>query len=322
MKDIQNRRGFTLVEVLIALSLGTLTTLSAITLITFMLGSSSILYQRAELSKRAAAAVSILRRELLLAGYGQCRGIASEFFSLVPPQPDIAWAFSGTGVEAVAGEQGTELIVRYASGTGEAELIALSTATNTLQLATKGIISRGSVVLLADNYCRYSALLQISGDSGSVVAFRAPQPTIPCALQKSRDCHVDKGTLPAFATGSTLSPWRADRYYIARDDNGVPGLVRNQLYWSKNRLRQRRQLLVNGVESLRCEYALDRGEGAVAGHYQDCTVPLPAEHWYRVVSLRIKLSLRTLVPALWQTGSGDQSTGSDLEFTVFLRNQG
>ncbi len=337
---VQNR-GFSLLELMLALALGVPLSILAVQLFALGHRASVLLREEAFLQHSARAVSQLLHREIRQAGYGLCRGAGGGLAVTVRHRAELAPFFQGVAVRgfgtgapppgAWAGDAlpGTDSIL-LSRGAGEKMRAAiLRHSTPHLYLARGAGLRPGAVVLLSDAQCRQGTLLQLSGSSGLRLDY-GPGGVVPgncsVALGGNGDCNA-RSSLRAhrYAPGSQVLGWRAVAYYAGTDTSGAPALFREQLFANERGLGSRAQAVAPAVEGLHILYGVADGApvNASVGRYLEAAEVERAALWSRVQAVRLRLQLRSRValPALFFTrDEGDAFLRRTLHFSVALRN--
>jgi len=315
------QRGLTLVELLVALALGTLITLAAIAALTVSRQGFATVDASAQLRDNARFATTMIRRLVVQAGYLDFKyasNTAASAFKTGDPSAD-----------------GPEPNVKGFNNATFNESLVIGT-TNTVSSSKQGLNNSDLLVL------RYQAgtVMKADGTEGP------DQTMIDCS--------------GATASAAPTSPTEriVSVFYVANGDDGEPSLM---CAWRTSSGTWTQQPLVQGVESLQVLYGVDgvtagaaptattdgiperylRGDQLVATSAADTNA-----NWERVRSIRVGLVLRgppgsapeSTVPAQYPLGTKDLMNAADdagstfaaqsdgrlrqtATFTIHLRNR-
>lgn len=285
MQPTENRmiaRGFSLVEMLVAMALSLLI-ISTVTLALInSQRSHALLQQQGRLQQRARLAMDIIRADIRQVGFLGCpvglpnmanavRTNSQDYFSLFP-------LISGQDdVENMDDDviDGTDIITLTLLNTDAAFSVASQTSNATETRLTLASGSRfesgynGEIMALVDSNCTNMAIFRATRISNTSVAVTTlpPEPgehnNYNCThrLRGDFDCLDTSGAddQATYAGGSMLYPLRQLSYAIRNKDNA--GNELGQINATANN-----ELLLSGVDDLQLLYGLDTddpGDGAV-----------------------------------------------------------
>ena len=333
------RRGFSLVELMIALLLGSLLMLGVFNV---LLGAKQAYRVQDELSRtqeNARFAADFIARDMRMAGFRGCRAELPTTLRVNNAASD--WRFNLTrplnGFQGVSNfpsqlnspfssvDHDPDALVILGMDSDSAVAIQLEGA-GELTLSQPHDFAQGQVLFAAN--CDTGALFQVSHDDvGStrlqhqVVASLSPG---NCANRLGGTCAAPDNA--GVALGGAVMPLRARAYYLSADVNGIPGLYRAEV---RANGAVDRDELVPGVEDLRIYFGQDSTGDGVPNRYlragQAGFNPDVA------VSVQIHFLLRTLIEPDGQVKpysfDGAAVTPSDghlrreVSLTIGLRNR-
>lgn len=289
MRHYSRSKGFTLIELMIALLLGLL--LSAGIISVFVEGKRNFV-QDDEISRvqeNARYSLRLLSRELGMAG----------FFGGVPDSSDV----SGGSVTTDCGPSGSDWLLE-----GAAPLEVIDNATNATINTYYSCISGGDIVEDTD-------VVAIKRASDSPVIKNGEWQVTPESLVSTRYyLHnknrglgaveleqgsvytADIGTIIGADNGSDIWEYYASIFYIRVDDDGVPSLCKKELVSTGSGISERR-CLVRGIENLQLELGVDLDADGYADQFvsDDTDPPVGSgANADQIVSVRIHVLARSI----------------------------
>lgn len=316
-------RGFSLIELMIALVLGLLVTLAAIG----MFLSNSRTYETTEslsrVQENARMAFELMARDIRESGGNPCSRNLLVANVLGATGGGTAWwnnwANGVQGYEngALAGSlAGTDSIEIMSASSSGATVVAHNPTSATFDVVpqTHGFLAN-DILVVCD--FRQASVFQMSGPSanpvtnGNVVHNSGSGTPGNCSkglgFAQPIDCSTN-GTEYTYGDNSIVVRLQAARWYVANNGRGGNSLFRQAL---RNNALAAREEVVEGVEDMEITYLLPGGTD-----YVDSTA-IPAARWREVGSVRLDITL-----------SGRENVGTDgsrinrrLQHTVTLRNR-
>ena len=278
---MRNAAGFSLLELLVASALGATLGLALLQFAASMHRGAALIREQAFVRQRAIEAATLLRGALAESGYGVCRDAGGRL---------------GADVRARGGirSRARGFAIGFAEETGAA-VADHDTRTRTLTLDAPAAarFGAGDWALLAAAACGGAALLKVEQVHGARLRY------------------ADARIARRFEAGSTLRAWREEEYYIGRTARGTPALFRRRLG------RARGRAIVDGIETLRLEYAVDSDADAVAERYVDAVSDARTAR-----ALHLTLGVRSRMPLPARAGSADGFLRRRVEWTIALPNGG
>jgi type IV pilus assembly protein PilW len=294
MSSRGSRSGFTLVEVLVALTIGLFLTAGMVQMYVANRQTFRFSDSLSRIQENGRYAIALIARDMRMADFWGCsRGNRLRVLlngGCTTPDAFSTNAIAGTDGMVGAPDQPDSITLRGSVGTG---LIVAAGATAT-QLRVEGTVSdaeavlgdtndrTGDIVLISD--CRGGDLFQataISGGNPADIAFAAGTPT-------SNPPGPPGNAIGTFAKSydqsATVRRWREVIYSIRR------GLSRqNALFIQENAcaggvLRE----AVEGVVNMQINYGEDTNDDGVANRY---VAAANVADWDRLVSIRVSLLL-------------------------------
>lgn len=307
-------KGFTIVELMVAATLGLLILAGAIS----MFVSNKRIYTEQEemsrLQENARFAMNMLIYDLRMAGYSGCNGSvdqvnnnitggtdATDLFFYEPLEGSEAAANwePGNSTDGVSTMQtGSDgITVRYLAPT-DINLMnpAMTTGTNQIHTSSESGLEKGDAIAISD--CASADLVIITADPATSGCSSGQVSTGPTDTCKTNVTHAggtpSSGAEPGNAVAALsktydleaeLQRYITHRYYVADDPNGNPVLMRQSGFNQVN-------VMVEGVENMQIMYGEDTtGSDSVADTYVDANT---VANWDNVVSVRVSMLIRSV----------------------------
>ena len=315
-------RGFSLIELMIALILGLLVTVAAIG----MFLSNSRTYDTTEslsrVQENARMAFELMARDIREAGGNPCSrnllvanvlgagGGGTDWWNRVGSgvtgfaNGALAGSLAGTdSIEIVSGSSSGATVVNYTPGTATFDVVPL----------THGFLAN-DILMVCD--FRQATIFQMTSPATNPVI--NGQIAHAAGVGTPGNCTTDLGFAQPincssaanyiYLDNSMIVRLQAARWYVANNGRGGNSLFRQAL---RNNALAAREEVVEGVEDMEITYLLPGGT-----NYEPATA-IPAARWREVGSVRIDITL-----------AGRENVGTDgsriirrLQHTVTLRNR-
>lgn len=310
-------RGFSLVELMVAIAIGLLILAALTTIFAGSSKTSSEIERASEQTDNGAYALQVLSDELRNAGYlGEFNG---RLLAIPANKPDpCVTDLAGLNSALPVAIQG------YDQGAGAPSCLA-DVKANTDIL----VIRRTSVCAVGDTGCdpQVSGLPYFQASTcNSTSELGSPSVSNYFALDTDTS-HLNLHTKSCLSGElAPLRQYRVKIYFIANNDksgDGIPTLKVAELAMSGGALGWSIAPIVEGVENMQLEYGLDaplaRTGNPVAfaadpDSYASCTsssTPTCTAYWANTVALRIHLLVRALTPSPGFTSAKTYAMGLD-----------
>jgi type IV pilus assembly protein PilW len=307
-------KGMSLIELLIAMAIGMLMMLGAVTLFSNNKRIYKELNSTGRLQENARFAVEILIKDIRMAGYSGCAdnisnvnnnvngsGVDDNLYSFenaVEGSESAAnWQPSNSNDQVASIVAGTDAItVRYLqpSGISVDNPFTPPTATTFFTNSSNGL-AIGQIVAVTD--CSDADIFQITNLQTN-------------SSTKTTVTHNSGAGTPGNSTGSLSKTYGSDaqflilvsrRYYIADvDGDGISGLYRQENAEATG------IELIEGVERMKILYGVDSTSDTVADSYVNAAGVAGAGGWSNVVSVQLALLFQTIE----QDFTGDLNTNT------------
>ncbi|MFQ6023931.1 MAG: PilW family protein [Acidiferrobacterales bacterium] len=300
-------RGFTLVELMVAITIGLIILAAVAQIFASSRATYSLEEDLARVQENGRFALEFVAQDVRMAGYGGCASLSSsQIGNLVDPPADPTM-FDPDGIRGHSGGAGTNLgdwtpalsatygfsngevvagtdviIIQHASSLGT-HLTGNTTPSNAnIQIintaALAGQIAAGDILMVSD--CKAGDIFKatnVSSGSGKV--------TIAHSTAGNTGNFLDH----SYGNDAELMKLVSRAYYIGTGASGQPALFRKELIAGVPQPQE----LVEGVEDMRVFYGEDTDVTAdgVANIYR--TADIVAD-WSKVTSVRIGLLVRTV----------------------------
>lgn len=298
MSRREAQRGFTLVEIMVAVAIGLFLTAGMLQ----MYVSNRLTYRFTEslsrMQESGRYALELLAKDMRMADFRGCsRGnnltvdlagwctvdTASGTAPAAAAAAAIATNIAGEDGAAAAPDNPDSITLRGAVGTGlVVDPVNTDSATLTTQAAPSQTLSTGDFALVAD--CRGGDLFQVTGLNGNVV-----QHAVGAETPGNATAFLSK----AYDQTAAVHRWREIQYFIQTGANGRPAL-----WMRENRCRfgagagdDNAREVVEGVENMQITYGVDADGDGTADRYVRRTAVADMD---QVVSVRIALLLASV----------------------------
>jgi type IV pilus assembly protein PilW len=293
---LQNQRGFSMVELMIALTIGLLILASVGVIFVNTKKSYGTQDRLSRLQENGRFAMHYLMRDLRLVGYMGCLSDMTDFknrlndntlfsFNLSVPiegfdSSGAAWSPSGDTNKP--GLAGTDMVaIRFVDPSASTTIITPMPNTSAeLIVSSTASFSDGDFMLISD--CATADLMQITQVQPESAKIQhnpgeSVSPGNASQLEKTYD------------TNAKVFKFTTRRYYLKNNPNGVPSL-----YMDTNGTSEME--LVEGIETMQVTYGIDTDNDLQPNQYLkagDAGLQSAAE-WAKVVSVRVGILARTL----------------------------
>lgn len=294
-------QGFTLVELMVALTIGLIIMAAVSTLFVSSKRTYTSQDQLSRLQENARFAMQFIMSDLRLAGYYGCLDdVTSENVFSAVNSTALAYTVNQSAVEGLenaAGNwlpsgisdipagirAGTDAVLIHMAdpGTSAALTARMANTSAVLTVASTANFNTGDTVMVAD--CARADLMQVSGKTGTTISHATGNPPAPGNLKATLSKEYDS---PA-----SIMKFITRRYYIL--DNGlIPSLYRDDNGGAA-------QELVQGIEQLQILYGVDTDDplDGVPNKYVKATSVSATNAkygWSAVVTVRLGIIARTL----------------------------
>ena len=326
-----NQRGMTLVELMIALTIGLMLLAGAAS----MFITNKRIYQDigdlGALQENGRFALELMMKDLRMAGYPGCdndlelvnnrlndiSGLPSpnntdmlEFTSGIEgSESGSNWAPSNNSTDIVDtygdGAQqdmvsGTDAItVRYLAPIvigGTATTVngaGVTAASDDVPVSSTQSLAAGDLIAVSD--CDAADIFQITGLASSKIKHAsASASALPAGPNNST------GNISKFPVGADVNRYVVRRYFVGLDQKGTDGggnpIYAPALFWETPDTFGDPQVLVEGVENMQILYGKDTDDDNIANSYvtaTDAALGNTAANWERVVNVKISMLMRT-----------------------------
>lgn len=302
---IGKQKGLTLIEIMVALVIGSFLMLGAMGLFI----SNKRIYTEQDamgrLQENARFAINLLVADLRTAGYLGCSDDASALNNSLPGSAAATSLFNfdnpiegsengggwlpGASTDPVGSSDA--ITIRYVKPIPTDEVVlsanmadgAASTAIP-LTCATNCPTHFAATEAVAISDCASTDIFTITGVTANSLA------------------HTGTALAKGYTTTAQMSRYVANRYYIAAGSNG-PSLFRRTYAQDKSDIDSdsnttefllQNQELIEGVENMQIMYGVDSNADQIADSFVNATGVAGAGGWGNIVSVKIALLLRTL----------------------------
>lgn len=305
-----SQRGLTLVELMIALAVGSVLMLGVVQLFSNMRNAYILNESLSRIQEAGRFSMAHMSSRMRMAGYMGCERVPPNLvFFNVPNNPLLfrfnmpieGYDYTGTGLN------GAGFDLDSLEPAPEADTSQWSPS---LDAGLGGQVIPGSdvfVVRYMDGGGVQAVQPGSNGGPSSPPTFDAPghgfeQDDIVLVTDCSGRAVVAEvgnsspnqvtfgnGQMPQLGNPSTMNRARSDVFYIGRADDGTPALFVQRL---GNQGNPETQELVRGIESMQLLYGVDVDENGRADRYMDAGQVAAGAEWSNVLSARISLLVR------------------------------
>lgn len=301
MKSIQinhtlsrNQRGLTLVEVMVAMTIGLVLLGGVVTVMSSSQNTYRVNEAMARVQESARYAFQLLSHDIRMAGYRGCVGDVVAMTSVLNGSAGFLWRFDQSleGFEATGTNSWTParpseitaplgnrdvIVVRGVEGS-HAKVISHASELADLVIEAGSDIKAGNTVLASN--CQGATVFQttgVSSVSGQKAVAHAGNPGGP----PGSNAAVELGR--SFTDGE-VAQVSTRSYYIRTNPGGIPSLYRKKG-------SERAEELVEGIEDMQIQYGEDTDEDRAADVYRKAS---EVANWEAVVSVRIDLLVQSV----------------------------
>jgi len=286
-KSSRNQQGMTLVEMMVAMTIGLVLLGGIITVLSSSQSTYRVNEALARLQENARYAFQLLSRDIRMAGYRGCAGDGVAVTNVLVDATGFLWrldqpleGFEATGDPALPSEVTSPLgsrdviVVRGVEGTGTNVLSHPSDSAG-LSIPSGSGLEINDTVLVSS--CQGAAIFQVTGISAS-----GGQDTIEHDGGAGKPNSTT--TLGRTFTGGEMARIGTRIYYIRLNPRGIPAL-----YWKRG--SEKAEELVEGIENMQIRYGEDTNGDRAADVYRTAD---QVTDWEAVVSVRIDLLVQSI----------------------------
>ncbi len=296
------QRGMTLMELLLAMALGAVLLLTLTQFYSHARRTYTIQNEQARLQENARMALTLIGREVRMAGYLGCDASVTVATTAVAP-PDLPTAaFALRGYENGAGWTAPKGVTRVAGSDvlrvihavpGRSFLAAdMASPSATLSLTVNGESLAATDRLIVSD-CLGADLFCASALSG-------------LTIQHALSCNGSAALSRAYSTGAQVMAYAQTQFFIGINPSGRAALY--QVAWNGNGLGSAQEW-VEGVADLQLRLGLDTN---MDGEVDSEVAPSAVGDWSQVKRVRVSLLMEGAVPVL--------DAGQTLEVDGVARN--
>lgn len=303
-----NQQGFTLIEILIAMTIGLILLAGVLQIFTSSKAVYRINEAQSRLQENGRFALQIMAQDIRTAGFWGCQGDNTQVVDNLNPGGIVNPVLGGiSGTEGGPGTPAPPDTLTLQGAVGDGQPVnAHNVATATITTNTNNGLAQNDFFLLGD--CTRTNLLQVTNtnpDTTGSVVFSTGAGSPGNA----------SGPNIAYSANAALYRTSSVTYAIANGNSGQPSLFR-----SENGTNME---LVEGVENLQVVYGVDTDADGAANIYNDATT-VGAANMGNVVSVRVNLTLRSLndnVASVLDPVANDRRLRRTFSSTIVLRNR-
>lgn len=284
----RSQQGLTLVEMMVAMTIGLVLLGGVITVLTSSQQTYRVNEALARMQENARYAFQFLSRDIRMAGYRGCVGDGVAMTNMLNNKTDFLWRLDQPleGFEATSANGWTPalpsevtsplgrrdvIVVRGVEGS-DTTILSHASESADLSIASGSELLAGDTVLVSD--CQAAAVFQATNVSTDTIKH-----------------NVDSGvpgnnstSLGRVFTGGEAVRINTRIYYIRTNPGGIPAL-----YWKRG--SEKAEELVEGIENMQIQYGEDTDGDRAVDTYR--TADLVAD-WENVVSVRIDLLVQSV----------------------------
>lgn len=306
MQYDQNQRGFSLIELMIAMVIGLILLLAVLQVFVGSSVTYGVQSGLAKVQENGRFAMSFISRDLRQAGYTGCSRNTTLANTLnrngsgaVPSYLDMGQTITGfddmNGTDAFdeVPIAGTDVIeVRYVDPNTSCDVDQHVVNSANLHCTADHSFQRGDVLVVTD--CKHTAIFQFShpGTGNHIVVHNTGNAVSPGNCTKGLGTPVvctANGTEYPFNDG-VIMKMAAYRYYVAESPRGEPALYRETIGNSSGTANFQAQELLEGVENLQILYGEDANSDGSADYYVPFSEVAEEDD---IVSVRVSLLIRS-----------------------------
>lgn len=308
MHRFHRQRGFGLIEVMIALTLGLIATAAALTLFASSKSNYEIQDDLARLQENARFALQAIIKDVRMAGYFGCLGNVANVHNQLnitgTANTDFGFDLTNAleGVEAGAGTwqpstatlpgnivAGTDgVAVRYVDPSRIAITKLMNTESAALQITAGSGLTEADIVVVSD--CDSADIFQITNINNAGSFDNTVHNTGGTYAPGNSKANNPHKLSKVYGTDAVINRFVSVAYYIGTTADG-PALFRlSALNNGAGSTVMSQQQLVDGIEDLEITYGEDTSGDGSANAYRTATA---VANWDQVVSVRVGLLART-----------------------------
>lgn len=334
-----NISGFTLIEVMTALVIGSILMLGAITIMVNSKDAYETQDDLARLQENARFAVNLLLKDIRMAGYFGCNVDPEKFFDHIDNgapgnlfdndaglegmdnyHVTATWEPSGVSadIDAIAGltylPNSDGLTIRYLDPASAVTIDEdMPQPSAEMKVDSVGNLVDGQIVAITD--CSSTDVIQLTNvQSGSLHLQHNSGTGTPGNVNSNTEfsfsgCNAPNCLSKAYGEGARVMSMKAVRYFLHDDDgDGNPSLHRLLIAPSGGDATTQLQKLVDGVDSLQFTYGEDTTGNGVADTYGTAD---SVTNWSSVSTVRIGMLFNTVDEYGQQTDSVARSVNGE-----------
>lgn len=271
--------GFSMMEMLIALTVGTFLLAGVMAVYIGMRSTTSSTLATGEMQENARLAISLIKKDIFHSGFW------GHFTQPTPRADDLVWAAPSVGSDDCVGEDlnNASFPVNVAA---PFRYIWSKTSTSSSEL---GCISDAKIG---------SDILQVKRIMGPAVAVRASNRPYFIANTESAGFILGDGAVPVVVANSSQWEYVHHVYYV-RTQDGIPTLMQKRLLVSSGVATISGETLLDGVEQLAFMFGVDfNGDASVDRYYTADNVPDavwdPSQSGAAIVAAKIFVLVRSI----------------------------
>jgi len=291
-KSSQNQQGMTLVEVMVAMTIGLVLLGGVVTVLSSSQNTYRVNEALARMQENARYAFQLLSRDIRMAGDGVA------ITNVLNGNTDFLWRFDQPleGFEAAGasswapalpsevtspltgGNMGRDIVVLRGVESNYAKVISHASESADLVVEAGSDIAAGNTVLVSN--CQGAAIFKatsVSDVSGQKNIAHADNPGGSAGSNAST-------VLGRSFTGGEVMRISTRSYYIRENSAGIPSL-----YWKRG--SQPAEELVEGIENMQIQYGVDTDGDKTIDIYHKAD---EVTNWENVVSVRIDLLVQSV----------------------------
>lgn len=347
----QLKRGFTIIELLIALTIG-LFILAGVAQIT--INSKRSYIDNREISSihdNVRYALDILAKDFRAAGYRACANASPTVANIInsSQKNNISGAFDLKAVSGIDGDNSPSEAISslpiyshsqgLPSSAATPDAVTLRAVANSNELSVRqhnpasAVLStwqansfvNGTAFILADASCQNLTIFM--GDQNTTTSNEIKISSKNCTKNLSAtapfNCEnsLSTNSQAPISPGSSVFPYVANTYFIGLSTifANAPALKRRYINVNNGNLEYKTEEIAVGVENMQLTFGVDANrDGKVDSTFKTAN---NITKWDQVIAMNIALTLRSFNP-VGNTGQTDGYLRKNIETTITLRNTG
>ncbi len=311
----RRNRGFTMVELMIAMLLGLIVIAGVSSVFLANLRSYRTNDALSEVQANARIAFELMARDIRQAGLTGCNSANPRIANVLNNGP--WWADWGNSVKGTEGGGGGDnpdsLRVMGATGTGFAVLAHDTSGTFTLDTAPPNI-DAGNIIIVCNP--DHAAIVEVTGASGAKLEYAIGSKSINCTTNLSYPTSCSSSGAYKFRRNALISKMAAHEWHI--DGNGAPAgsgksLYRATLIQSGGDPKMQEQEMVRNVTNMQLKYHL-----RTKNTFVDADAITSQTDWDTVDAVRVTLTLQSNAQ---RAGTDAKPIQRDFTATITIRNR-